>query len=49
MGNRDVWRWRSFYRRKKRTTKDAYEAVENLEWAKETVGPIAISYVQNKG
>nr|POF16047.1 hypothetical protein CFP56_45035 [Quercus suber] len=34
---------------KNSTTKDAYEVVENLEWAKETMGPIAMSYVQNKG
>ena len=31
------------------TTKDAYKAVKNLKWAKETVGPIAMSYVQIKG
>lgn len=30
-------------------TKVAYKAVEYLEWAKEIVGPIAMSYVQNKG
>lgn len=38
-----------FIEGKNPTTKVAYEAVEYLEWVKEIVGPIAMSYVQNKG